>query len=193
MIRRQRTTLESALLPLLLAALGTYLSCFVLSGSFNVLSIDFSCRIQALVIQDKSQFQHILRLLNTNVEGSRKIMYALTAIKGVGRRYSNLVCKKADVDLNKRWVPDVMGREPQIEPYCSLVPASCPTTSWSVLSRSSRTRGSTRSRTGSSTGKRTLSTASTRRSFPTVWTTSFVRTLRGFVVVCWIFWIVAWD
>jgi len=31
-------------------------------------------------------------------------MYALTEIKGVGRRYSNLVCKKADVDLNKRQV-----------------------------------------------------------------------------------------
>ena len=31
-------------------------------------------------------------------------MYALTKIKGVGRRYSNLVCKKADVDLNKRLV-----------------------------------------------------------------------------------------
>jgi ribosomal protein S13 len=31
-------------------------------------------------------------------------MYALTEIKGVGRRYSNLVCKKADVDLNKRYV-----------------------------------------------------------------------------------------
>ncbi|KAG6820895.1 ribosomal 40S subunit protein S18B [Arthromyces matolae] len=52
---------------------------------------------------DKDElFQHILRLLNTNVDGKRKIMYALTEIKGVGRRYSNLVCKKADVDLNKR-------------------------------------------------------------------------------------------
>lgn len=27
----------------------------------------------------------------------------MTKIKGVGRRYSNLVCKKADVDLNKRY------------------------------------------------------------------------------------------
>lgn len=27
----------------------------------------------------------------------------LDQIKGVGRRYSNLVCKKADVDLNKRY------------------------------------------------------------------------------------------
>lgn len=45
-----------------------------------------------------------MRLLNTNVDGKRKVMYALTEIKGVGRRYSNLVCKKADVDLNKRCV-----------------------------------------------------------------------------------------
>jgi small subunit ribosomal protein S18e len=29
-------------------------------------------------------------------------MYALTEIKGVGRRYANIVCKKADVDLKKR-------------------------------------------------------------------------------------------
>jgi hypothetical protein len=45
-----------------------------------------------------------LRLLNTNVDGKQKVMYALTKIKGVGRRYSNLVCKKADVDLNKRYL-----------------------------------------------------------------------------------------
>jgi len=43
-----------------------------------------------------------LRLLNTNVDGKQKVVYSLTKIKGVGRRYSNLVCKKADVDLNKR-------------------------------------------------------------------------------------------
>lgn len=42
------------------------------------------------------------------VDGKQKVMYALTKIKGVGRRYSNLVCKKADVDLNKRYgCPDV--------------------------------------------------------------------------------------
>lgn len=29
-------------------------------------------------------------------------MFALTSIKGIGRRFSNIVCKKADVDLNKR-------------------------------------------------------------------------------------------
>ena len=53
-------------------------------------------------MSDKNTFQHIIRLLNTNIDGKQKIMFALTAIKGVGRRYANLVCKKADVDLNKR-------------------------------------------------------------------------------------------
>ncbi|GFF24055.1 40S ribosomal protein S18 [Aspergillus udagawae] len=59
-------------------------------------------RLFALVSGEKTNFQYILRLLNTNVDGKQKIMYALTQIKGVGRRYSNLVCKKADVDLSKR-------------------------------------------------------------------------------------------
>lgn len=48
------------------------------------------------------EFQHILRLLNTNVDGKTKVMYALTAIKGIGRRFSNIVCKKAEVDMKKR-------------------------------------------------------------------------------------------
>lgn len=38
------------------------------------------------------------------MDGKRKIQYALTEIKGVGRRYANIVCKKADVDLAKRYV-----------------------------------------------------------------------------------------
>lgn len=29
-------------------------------------------------------------------------MFAMTAIKGVGRRYANIVLKKADIDLDKR-------------------------------------------------------------------------------------------
>jgi ribosomal protein S13 len=40
--------------------------------------------------------------MGTNIDGKRKVMFALTAIKGVGRRYSNIVLKKADVDLDKR-------------------------------------------------------------------------------------------
>ena len=33
-----------------------------------------------------TNFQHILRVLNTNIDGKRNIMFALTAIKGLGRR-----------------------------------------------------------------------------------------------------------
>ncbi|KNC53247.1 40S ribosomal protein S18 [Thecamonas trahens ATCC 50062] len=51
---------------------------------------------------EPDNFQHILRVLNTNVDGKRKIVYALTAIKGVGRRFSTMVCKKADIDTTKR-------------------------------------------------------------------------------------------
>ncbi|KAK3873673.1 hypothetical protein Pmani_026125 [Petrolisthes manimaculis] len=54
----------------------------------------------SLILPEK--FQHILRLMNTNIDGRRKVMFAMTAIKGVGRRYSNIVLKKADIDQTKR-------------------------------------------------------------------------------------------
>jgi small subunit ribosomal protein S18e len=47
-------------------------------------------------------FQHILRVLNTNLAGEQNIMYSLTSIKGVGRRYSDICLKKAEVDKRKR-------------------------------------------------------------------------------------------
>ena len=49
-----------------------------------------------------TEFQHILRVLNTNIDGRQKIVFALTSVKGVGRRFSSIVCKKAEVDTNKR-------------------------------------------------------------------------------------------
>ena len=54
----------------------------------------------SLIVGD--DFQHILRVLNTNVDGRTKVMYALTQIKGIGRRFSNVVCKKAEIDMGKR-------------------------------------------------------------------------------------------
>merc|ERR1739843_8590 len=54
----------------------------------------------ALVLPEK--FQHILRILNTNIDGKRNITFALTSIKGVGKRFATQVCKKADVDITKR-------------------------------------------------------------------------------------------
>merc|ERR1712154_710222 len=54
----------------------------------------------ALVLPEK--FQHILRVLNTNIDGKIKIPFAITAIRGIGRRFAFVVCKKANVDVNKR-------------------------------------------------------------------------------------------
>jgi len=50
----------------------------------------------------EQNFQHILRIANTNVDGRQKIMFALISIKGIGRRFANVVLKKADIDMNKR-------------------------------------------------------------------------------------------
>eukprot|EP00823_Brevimastigomonas_motovehiculus_P006964 TRINITY_DN5989_c0_g1_i1.p1 TRINITY_DN5989_c0_g1~~TRINITY_DN5989_c0_g1_i1.p1 ORF type:complete len:170 (-),score=45.59 TRINITY_DN5989_c0_g1_i1:70-543(-) len=55
----------------------------------------------ALIVEEKN-FQHILRVLNSNVDGRQKVMYAFTKIKGIGRRFSNLVLKKAEIDLKQR-------------------------------------------------------------------------------------------
>lgn len=56
--------------------------------------------MQSLVIGP--DFQHILRILNTNIDGRRKAWVAMTAIPGVGRRFAIMICKKAEVDVNKR-------------------------------------------------------------------------------------------
>ncbi|XP_068925279.1 small ribosomal subunit protein uS13-like [Petaurus breviceps papuanus] len=47
-------------------------------------------------------FLHILRVLNTNIDGWQKIAFAITAIKGVGGRYAHAVLRKANSDLTKR-------------------------------------------------------------------------------------------
>ena len=61
----------------------------------------FSPTPQSLLMEG-DDFQHILRVLNTNVDGKQKVMYAITAIRGIGRRFANLACKKGEVDMRKR-------------------------------------------------------------------------------------------
>jgi len=65
------------------------------------LFVRFSATPMAIVLNE-GEFRYILRILNTNIDGKQKVAYALTAIKGIGRRFANLVCKKAEVDLGKR-------------------------------------------------------------------------------------------
>ena len=54
-----------------------------------------------LVMKDKD-FTHILRIENTNVDGRKKLAYAITSIKGIGVRMATLACKKAGLDPNRR-------------------------------------------------------------------------------------------
>ena len=44
-------------------------------------------------------------------------MFAMTAIRGIGRRFSNLICKKADIDLSKvRFDVQLLYRHPFVVP-----------------------------------------------------------------------------
>ena len=47
-------------------------------------------------------FTHIQRVLNTNVDGKRKVAYAFRMIKGIGVRFAFLICKKAGIDHQRR-------------------------------------------------------------------------------------------
>ena len=57
---------------------------------------------QSFIYENTVEFKHIIRILNTNLDGKKKVAYALTAIKGIGRRIAHLICKLAKVNLNLR-------------------------------------------------------------------------------------------
>lgn len=58
--------------------------------------------MSSLVYENPDNFKYIIRVLNTNLEGRRQLMYSLTAIKGIGRRLAHFICNKARVDPKKR-------------------------------------------------------------------------------------------
>ena len=45
----------------------------------------------------EQEYQHIVRVANTDLKGSKHTMYALTKIKGVGYTFANAVCTAAGV------------------------------------------------------------------------------------------------
>ena len=67
-------------------------------------------------------FQYVLRILNTNVDGRQKVMYAMCAIKGIGRRLSCLICKKADIDLTKKATRSLAPTRQTVDPRAGLTP-----------------------------------------------------------------------
>ncbi|KAG9392740.1 Ribosomal protein S13 [Carpediemonas membranifera] len=54
------------------------------------------------LVREENSFNHILRVMNTNLNGKENIEVALTAIRGVGRRFANVVLKIADIDTTIR-------------------------------------------------------------------------------------------
>ena len=58
--------------------------------------------MSTFILENPDDFKHILRILNTNVDGKRPIPYALRKIKGVGRRFAYLICKIIKVSSSMR-------------------------------------------------------------------------------------------
>jgi small subunit ribosomal protein S13 len=46
----------------------------------------------------KDNIKYIVRIANTDLDGTQKVEYALTGIKGIGTRVSKILSRKADVD-----------------------------------------------------------------------------------------------
>lgn len=48
------------------------------------------------------EFQHIIRIADTDLDGTLKVDYALTKIKGVGIRLAKIIAEKVDVNPENR-------------------------------------------------------------------------------------------
>ena len=46
----------------------------------------------------KKEFKHIVRILDTDLEGKKSIVYALCGIKGIGRRVANVIAISSGLD-----------------------------------------------------------------------------------------------
>ena len=51
---------------------------------------------------DEKDFKHLVRVLNTDLDGKKPILYALVKIKGIKYMLSNAICRKAKLPLTKR-------------------------------------------------------------------------------------------
>jgi small subunit ribosomal protein S13 len=47
-------------------------------------------------------FRHITRIVNTDLDGTQKVGYALSRIKGIGNRMADAIVQKAGIDPNIR-------------------------------------------------------------------------------------------
>ena len=50
----------------------------------------------------EAKFKHIVRIVNTDLDGNKPIIQGLRKIKGVGSMFSNMVCNLSGVDRSKK-------------------------------------------------------------------------------------------
>jgi small subunit ribosomal protein S13 len=55
----------------------------------------------AEIKQQKADYKHIMRIAETDLDGSKPIHHALTKIKGVSFMFANAVCKFSNIDHKK--------------------------------------------------------------------------------------------
>lgn len=48
----------------------------------------------------KDEIKYLVRIMNTDLDGTSKVLYALTGIDGIGIRVSKIIARKAEVDPN---------------------------------------------------------------------------------------------
>jgi small subunit ribosomal protein S13 len=46
--------------------------------------------------------KHIIRVVNTDIEGNKKVLYSMRKIKGIGIMFANAILSVANVDKNKK-------------------------------------------------------------------------------------------
>ncbi len=52
--------------------------------------------------QSRQEFQHIIRIAGTDVDGTMKVIHAISKIKGVGMPLANAIARKAEINPDTR-------------------------------------------------------------------------------------------
>lgn len=49
-------------------------------------------------VDESNEIKHLVRIMNTDLKGSRQVQYALTGIRGIGIRSSKIISENANLD-----------------------------------------------------------------------------------------------
>ncbi len=53
-------------------------------------------------MSDADKFRHIVRIADADLDGNKKIIYALTGIKGIGIRMARAITNQLDIDIDQK-------------------------------------------------------------------------------------------